>query len=66
MKYIAILTAVVLAFIAGTQISSATGFHQIHANTAAHGAALVKHMASEWLVPDNANRMLAYHKAWMQ
>jgi len=67
MKYAAMLIAVVLAFIAGTQISSANGFHKIHSSMAAHSqTVLVNHMASEWLIPDNANRMLAYHKAWMQ
>ncbi len=67
MKYIAMIIAVVLAFIAGTQISSANGFQQIHASMAAPSkTGLVNDMASEWLIPDNANRMLAYHKAWMQ
>jgi len=67
MKYLAMIIAVVLAFIAGTQISSANGFHKIHSTMAAQGnTVLMKHMASEWLIPDNANRMLAYHKAWAQ
>ncbi len=66
MKYVMVLIAVVLAFIAGTQISSARGFHLHAALNQQHDTSLIDSMASEWLVPDSARRMLAYHRAFKQ
>ncbi len=63
MKYVIMLITVALAFIAGTQISSARSFN-IHAALTQHETSLVDSMASEWLVPDSASRMLAYHRAF--
>jgi len=64
MKYIAMMIAVALAFIAGTQVSSARSFNMHAAMTQQSETSLFDTMASEYLVPDNANRMLAYHKAF--
>jgi len=64
MKYIVILITAVLAFIAGTQVSSANGLHMNHAITQHSETSLMNSMASEWLIPDNAARMMAYHKAF--
>jgi len=64
MKYVIMLITVALAFIAGTQISSARSFNIHAALTQHHETSLMDSMASEWLVPDNANRMLAYHRAF--
>jgi len=65
MKYVAIFIAVVLAFIAGTQISRANTF-DLHTGITHHQTALTDYMASEWLVPDNAHRMIAYHEALLK
>ncbi len=64
MKYIAMFIAVALAFIAGTQISSARSFNIHAAMTNQSESSLLDTMSSEWLVPDSANRMMAYHKAF--
>ena len=63
MKYLAMIIAVALAFFAGMQVSNAKSLN-VHAliSQPAHSG-LVDSMASEWLVPDSANRMMAYHKA---
>jgi len=66
MKYVAMLIAVALAFIAGTQVSSARSFN-IHAALSQQSeTSLTDMMASEYLVPDSASRMMAYHKAFAQ
>ncbi|MDQ6996688.1 MAG: hypothetical protein Q9M82_04410 [Mariprofundus sp.] len=64
MKYIAMLITVALAFIAGTQVSSAKSFNIHAALTHQNESSLLDSMASEWLVPDSANRMMAYHNAF--
>jgi len=64
MKYVAILITAVLAFIAGTQVSSAKSFNIHAALTHQSETSLVDSMASKWLVPDSANRMMAYHRAF--
>lgn len=65
MKYVAIFIAVLLAFIAGTQISRANSLVEAAAVVTQEAeATLTKSMASEWMVPDTANRMMAYHKAY--
>jgi len=63
MKYAAMLIAIVTAFIAGTQISRANSFTINAVMNHQNESSLMDSMASEWLVPDNVNRMMAYHKA---
>lgn len=63
MKYLAMIIAVALAFFAGMQVSNAHGL-KVHSLSIQQGSdLLVDSMASEYLVPDNAARMIAYHKA---
>ena len=62
MKYVALFIAILLAFIAGSQISSANGM--VAAPAVESGASLTDAMASEYLVSDTANRMMAFHKAY--
>jgi len=63
MKYAAMFIAIVMAFIAGTQISRANSFTMPTVINHQNESSLMDSMASEWLVPDNVNRMMAYHKA---
>jgi uncharacterized membrane protein len=59
MKYVMIITIVILAFITGTQVSSANS----HIATAPQTERdiSVNDYANKWLIPDNASRMIAYH-----
>ncbi len=66
MKYVIMLITVALAFIAGTQISSARSLNVHAALSHQDKTSLLDSMASEYLVPDNVSRMMAYHKAFKQ
>ncbi|MDQ6969636.1 MAG: hypothetical protein Q9M16_03915 [Mariprofundus sp.] len=63
MKYAAMFIAIVTAFIAGTQISRANSFTINAVMSHQSESSLMDNMASEWLVPDHVNRMIAYHQA---
>jgi len=63
MKYAAMFIAIVMAFIAGTQISRANSFTINAAMSHQAESSLMDNMGSEWLIPDNVHRMIAYHKA---
>jgi len=63
MKYTAMIAIIVLAFLAGTQISSAqTGIAEA-SNSNTLQASRTDNASFEFLVPDSANRMLAYHRS---
>jgi len=64
MKYTAMIAIIVLAFLAGTQISSAqTGIAAVSNTGKTIQANLSENASFELLVPDSANRMMAYHKS---
>ena len=65
MKYTAMIAIVVLAFLAGTQISSAqTGISAVSNTTNTIQASLTENASFELLIPDSANRMMAYHRTF--
>jgi hypothetical protein len=55
------IIAVALAFVAGTQVSRANSMHMLHASQ--HSTAVANAMGSEYLIPDSAARMMAFHQA---
>jgi len=63
MKYVMMFIAIAIAFIAVTQTSNANSLTLNTVITQSSESSLMSSMGAEWLVPDNAHRMMAYHKA---